>query len=350
MAAEKIFFASPDIKSELLDSGIFSPETSDCRLIKSNPVRDVRYFEKGFFVKTDRRGSSFKKEYNTGLLLQNSGIPVVEHLAYGTTAAGSILVTRAAAAGCVDMLNYVSGKALSPQALHNFTGFLLKFKESPFFHSDFHLGNILFHPETNSFMLVDVHAVRRKLVWEKFYTPFCVYKPLFSLREQLSNSQMLELLNFIGTDNAEKLYIRGMQKEAAMILKQWQKRKKQFDDNYNKFIRCENGMRIYQDAPADFRDRAEIISTSDGAKLFTVSHFLRLASIAHCKIWAYDPASETIFAEKLPTSCQFANADDAADMMWRASLYNLPTDAGQWMSDGTNRTFLKELTALNFTL
>ena len=68
--ANRYFFASPELRSELPDD----PEIllKDAVTVKQNPVRDVR-FNSGYFIKTDRRRfHGFKGEFNAAMKLSAS--------------------------------------------------------------------------------------------------------------------------------------------------------------------------------------------------------------------------------------------------------------------------------------
>ena len=145
-------------------------------VVKQSSVRVVFKVEDLFYVKLEqplglwRRLRSFfspkaASEFTVGHALEAAGVPVVKHLGWAQCGSSNMLLTEAVPGSC-SVHEYwhneiVYGNLPKRKFLDSFAEFLKVFFASGFYHPDFHLGNILYSPETEKFALVDVYGVSR---------------------------------------------------------------------------------------------------------------------------------------------------------------------------------------------
>ena len=120
----------------------------------------------GFFRRLARRlHPDAEREFRAIELLEKRGIPVVSPVAWGVAGDSSAIITRAAD-GTVDVLGvltgYLDSDAPIPEAfLHDFSAFLTGLMRKGLYLPDFHNGNLLYRPETGTFLVVDPLGVKR---------------------------------------------------------------------------------------------------------------------------------------------------------------------------------------------
>ena len=134
---------------------------------------------------------------------------------------------------------YIIGGKDHTVFLYKLAGFLKKFIYSGFFHPDFHLGNVLYSPQTGQFALVDVYGISR---------PECLavsqmermYKIVLAFRDIISDVEAEKLVLFLGVrdtpEEARLYFYSALKVEAAFLNDEWPKRCRQILENYRKFI------------------------------------------------------------------------------------------------------------------
>lgn len=157
-------------------------------LVRKRVFRNVSYRSKSenseplFFIKNDPSYNFVDKvksifrtrlwnEFNSAVVLQQAGVPVVEHIAVGKKGKESCLITRAFNGDSLSNLFHQMSsyrKNKRSYILEEFCRFLCKFIEGSFYHPDLHLDNILFcfDSEKIEFINIDVYGVQKRKLSE----------------------------------------------------------------------------------------------------------------------------------------------------------------------------------------
>ena len=288
MFSDFVHFASPEAKAQL-------PENLNTLLtggspVKHNPVRDV-FKKNGFFIKTDhRKFHTFTREFNTALALQTSGIPVVSHLAYGRCGRDNFLITCELenAVTAEEFLNSGSDKK---DFIESFTALMQKWQDSKFFHADPHFGNLLYVPEKNLTVLVDVHDIRMRLFRSKYHSD--IIRFIFNLRGKTTHRNLLELWKKFHVADPEKHFDRLLKQEISRLKAEWNKRRNQLFSAYPKFsTQCGNWLAAsqYKDSFTEFQEE----KVTDANAYFAASFFLTLFQIPHRRCIALDRENNSV--------------------------------------------------------
>jgi hypothetical protein len=222
--------------------------------VKKNPVRTVFRIDDLFFVKVEqpfefrRQIRSFLlpkagREFLVARALEAEGVPVVKHLGWAKCGSSNMLLTEAVP-DARSVLEYwyseiVYGNKAKKKFLDGFCAFLKQFLDSGFYHPDFHIGNILYSPAKEEFLLVDVYGLSRpeKLSVRQLDEHSRI---ILELAGRLSDQEACELLLKIRDDfsleEAQDFWRKGLEKKALAANKNWPKRRAQIQDNYSKFI------------------------------------------------------------------------------------------------------------------
>ena len=288
MFSDFIHFASPEAKAQL-------PENLNTLLtggipVKYNPVRDV-FKKNGFFIKTDHRQfHTFTREFNTALALQRAGIPVVEHLACGKSGKDNFLIT-CELENAVTAEEFLNSGDDKKDFIRSFTALMQKWQDSKFFHADPHFGNLLYVPEKNLTVLVDVHDIRMRLFRRRHRADISRF--IFNLRGRTPHHTLLELWEKFHIADPEKHFDRLLKQEIRRLKTEWNKRCGQLFSAYPKFsARCGNWLVAsqYKDSFTGFPEE-----TVPGAKeYFAASFFLTLFQIPHRRCIALNCENNSI--------------------------------------------------------
>ncbi len=295
------------------------------QLIKAGKVREVKR-NGDIFLKLDRRKhTSFKREYKCAIRLKNCGIPVTEPLFYTRTVRGNYLATKAFNGIAVD--EYLKNNMPEPAFFRQAAELLLKMLDANFIHTDFHLGNLLYSPENKTFSLVDVDAVKKIPSFIKKLLPVHLkFHLLTEFRGWLTKKELLELFAFAGVPDGEKLYCATFIRDAAHILRTWERRKQQILEGYKKFTYCIDGDLFDSDAKDE--EFAGTESLSSGRSIFLAHFYLKLIKIPHRKVLRFSPAAgEILIAGENTTPAPEA---EAQEMVERLRFYGIETDIGDW--------------------
>ncbi|MBR2374503.1 MAG: hypothetical protein IKA87_09775 [Lentisphaeria bacterium] len=291
--ASKWYFSSDAAGKELGDSPL--DLLADAEMIKSNAVRKV--FRSGkYFIKFDRRATGgFRSEFQAAQLCRKSGVPAVEHLAWGRTPEGFFLITRAAE-GFIETARWLKTRQEWQvyTAVADFLGLILG---SGLFHPDLHLGNVLVNPENREIKLVDLHGIRNKNFFDRFRS-YMMQRAVMEMRDHVSDSGMLELIERCGIRNGRAFFSGALMREAVLLRKSFPKRKRQVLSGYPKFTRMEpDGTLTDIAASAEDLAKAEIIRLPEAETLFLFHFFLDLAHIPHRRVLSFDRKNQTVRLE-----------------------------------------------------
>lgn len=297
-------------------------------MVKHNPVREV-FFNSGYFIKRDSRKShTFAKEFSAAQKLHRRKIAVVEHLAHGKCEDGNYLITRGVP-DSVTVEDHLFAQPVTEKFMDEFVNFLRIWKRSGFFHTDAHLGNVLYVPQNGEFTLVDVRGVRKKLLWEQlwFRCPTDVMRFIFNLRGHISFSRIEELLREFGCRYPQRSLQEMVKAESARLLKEWDKRKRQLFNAYPKFS-CQNGKNLvaaqYQENYTMFPEES---SDNAGAE-FAASFFLTLFQIPHRRVCAVN--LEKNLLRRAPELSGIPGDEDIREAAMPLDMCGLPHKGSDW--------------------
>ena len=287
MAKNKWIYCSSKVQNELPSPPQLLLENAE--IVKHNPVRDV-FFKDGYFIKCDyRKRHGFEKEFKAAQQLAKKNIATVEHLACGSHKNCNYLITRALE-DSQTVEEYLLKSPADELFKGAFAGFLDLWRNSPFFHTDAHLGNLLYQPGKNSLTLVDVRGVKKRSLWKKRYhgCPADVARFIFNFRGSLSCAEVLDLLTQNLCSEPEKVFQKMLKKECARILKEWPKRSRQLFSGYPKFSRITGeNMLVLSAFQGTYLQYPEETSPDAGSE-FAASFFLSLLQIPHRRVCAAD--------------------------------------------------------------
>ena len=297
LAANSWHYASEEVCQELKNDPLSLLAGGEN--VKSNTVRQV--FRSGdYYIKLDRRANkSFCGEFNSARLCAAENIPAVEHLAWGRSAEGSWLVTRAAD-GFVESASLFKYRQ-NFEVYERAAEFLKKIFDSKIYHPDLHMGNVLTDTAGKCFCLVDLHGVRKRNFFDRFRI-YMMHRAVMEFRNTLSDSEMLHLIDLCGIRNPESFFRKALAREAGFLRNVTPKRRRQILNGYFKYTRIESDGRIV-DIEAEEKElaRCEMIVSPDAGELFLFHFFLTQAKIPHRRILAFDPAGGScLIEEELP--------------------------------------------------
>lgn len=222
-------------------------------IVKENPVRIVFKVEDLFYVKMEKPTGFWRKlrshlhpkaarEFAVGQALEAADVPVVRHLGWARNGSANMLLTEAMP-DSRSVLEYwnseiIYGNLEPHKFLAGFGKFLKTFFSSGFYHPDFHIGNILYSPTTDSFALVDVYGISfvGKLSAKQINTHNRI---LLELWRGLSDSEAVNFITQVTNlppEEAQSFWQSGLKSRVARTQKDWSKRQNQILNNYAKFI------------------------------------------------------------------------------------------------------------------
>ena len=262
----------------------FAKLVSDAICVKRSPVREVLHSGR-YFIKHDlRRRVDFKKEFDNARYLEQLGVPVVKHLAYGESEDGAYLVTEALE-GAVELGDFCSAGVPEKSFMLNLVSFIRNMARVKLRHRDLHPGNVLYVPSDGSFALVDVREVKRNTFWHPFRKRE-FFELLTGVRDNLPESEILHYLELAGCSDPEKFLVAEEKRKLAALKLRWLRRREQILTGYPKFTRIEGGMLINRDAGID--DLSGAITESASEAEFLAYYYLRLSHIPTVKVLGYD--------------------------------------------------------------
>ncbi len=308
------------------------------QLIKAGKIREVRR-NGDIFLKLDhRRHASFKKEFKRAVQLQKSGIPVTEQLFYARTGRGNYLATRAFDGIAAD--EYLKKNVPDREFFRNAAQLLIKMLDANFIHTDFHLGNLLYSPENRTFSLVDVDSVMKVPAFVKCFIPeYVKFDLLTKFKGWMLKNDLLELFEFAGVTDKEKLYSQLFIREAAYIRHTWDRRRRQILEGYKKFTYCfENDL---FDSDAEENDFVNAVKLESGRSIFLAHFYLNLINVPHRRALRFSPATGEVLL--VPENTCPAPENEAREMVERLRIYGIETDITDWRK---NPDGLPELAAV----
>ena len=274
---------------------------AEAETVKSNAVRKV-YRSGSFYIKLDRRaGRSFCGEFNAALFCQREGIPVVEHLAWGKSSEGALLITRSAD-GFEEAASLFRSRQ-SRELYQSFGGFLRKIFESRVYHPDFHGGNILINPENGQCLLVDLHGIRKRTFFDHLFRMGLMTRCIMEVRNCCSDGEMIELIESCGIPGGEAFFTSSLARENKFLAELLPKRRKQILSGYFKYT-CEAGSKLIDVSAKESEvEESEELLLPEGEELFLFHFFLTFAKIPHRRVLAFDRKSGAIWLEKELPRC-----------------------------------------------
>lgn len=320
------------------DLTCFDPDAlfESCCTVKASAVREVRTDGKIFIKLDKRKHHSFEWEFNRGLELTACGIPTVRPLFFATSEKGSYLVTEAF--NGINLEDYLKTNIPNEKFFFDAASLLKKMLSHGFLHTDFHLGNLLYSPESGKFILVDVEGIRK--------IPRCLmpliprhisFHLLTEFRNLLNKEQLLQLFRFVGMSRPENFYNAIFRRNAAFIRHSWSKRRQQILSSYRKFTFLQDSKLI----DSDLKDLPETIQWYDNGKALFLAHFyLKLIRMPHRMAAAFDLSTGKVAL--LPAKADCADESITREMIQRMNFYSVKTDINDWQQSNG----LPELSAL----
>jgi hypothetical protein len=303
------------------------------QLIKENPVRQVFKCGKFFFKIDKRKFNSLKKEFNHANKISAHGIPVVPHLAVSENTLVTLGVENA-----VELKSYLSENIPDEKMLSAFADFVALLKKSNLRHNDLHAGNVLYIPNDNKFLLVDL--CNANIVPSFFKSPSCHYSHLvMEIRSNLSREKLYPLLQICCSEkNPKDVFETELQKDTVQIISSWPKRKNQILSGYGKFTRKDGDFLFSADAPKDLSETIKI--TGNAKKYMLLHYFLELNHIPHRKVRAIYESD--IYLEKLDNAASIQNSGLYEDFCQRLFLCGINSAPEDWktVSEKSNLTTL----------
>ncbi len=324
-------------------------------IVKENPVRIVFKVEDLFYVKLEHPLGFWQKlrnffspkaarEFAVGRALENAEVPVVKHLGWAKCGSQNMLLTEAMPESCSAHEYWhneiVYGNTSKRKFLNAFAGFLKIFFNSGFYHPDFHLGNILYSPATESFALVDVYGISRpdKLSKQQINEHSRIFLELY---RGLSDSEAIELILQVRSDlypeSAGSFWKTEMAGKAVQFEKSWGKRQAQIEKNYSKFVE------IFNAAGNEFLVRKVLGTTtavdlskipdcltgnyfdimrlpcSEAEELWLESFRLELLGVDHLRPLVFEKPG-VLYFEKAPDGAHKPAQDKAEEFISRAKI------------------------------
>ncbi len=340
-----------------------------CVVAKANPVRTV--FRRGaYYIKVELPKPMLSLGFWSGLLhskmereflaagaLRAAGVPAVEALGYGWGEGSSALVTRAVdsamPAGDYYYKEFVKKGSGPEKFLEGWTDFTRRLLDSGFHHPDFHNGNILYVPETERFLLVDVYGVRRPAGGLRSSQLEAMRRIVFEMRRPLSPERLEALIAACGIPDARDYMEKGLRAEAKLLLKKWPKRKEQILSGYGKFVKkiSFEGREIWmpldlaRETDANEADLDKGLfdmqrgNTEELVRLLLSAFYCQFAGLPHRRVFAYDPSARTVYLEKADLSKPPGEAELESYNRY-ARLYGVEAKASSLGRDSLGRLIM----------
>lgn len=347
-------------------------------VVKQSSVRVVFKVENLFYVKLEQPFDFWRKlrnffspkaarEFATGRALEAAGVPVVKHLGWAKCGSSNMLLTEAMSDSC-SVHEYwhneiVYGNVSKKKFLDNFAEFLKVFFASGFYHPDFHLGNILYSPTTESFALVDVYGVIRpnELSDRQINEHSRIFLELY---RGLSDSEAVDFLmkvrNELTLGTAKGFWEAGLAGKPAQFEKSWSKRQEQIENNYSKFVEVLN----VSDNEFLVRKVLGTVSTvslekipdcltgnyfdimrlpcSEAEDIWLESFRLELLGIDHLRALVFEKPG-VLYFEKAPDGAPKAPQDKAEEFTARAKTLGMDVDAESLLQLSNGRIAIAKL-------
>lgn len=305
-----------------------SPETlfENGTVVKANPVRKV-VRNGDFFIKYDQKFfNGLRKEFKNAEKLERAGIPVVKHLAVSR----HHLITLAEK-NAVELKHYLLKNVPSDEMLAGFGDFLRQLRQKRLYHTDLHSGNILYIPEENRFVLVDVKSAdcgfRLSPMPKSWYIHI-----IMEMRRYLPKTKLLELISRSGLDSEQKFFEADLAAEFEEMADDWQRREKQIISGYGKFVKVSDNITYSADAPENISG-GECICVPDPMAYMLVHHYLELNHIPHRPVWAITGNSVTLGT--LPENSAAPEPDLVEEYRKRLEICGIDSTDADWItSDG----------------
>lgn len=274
----------------------FSDLIARATCVKTSPVREVLKSGK-YFIKHDFRARvDFKKEFDNARYLEELGVPVVKHVAYGRSASGAYLVTEALE-GAVELGDFCRNRIPESSFMLKLVSFVRNLQRVKLRHRDLHTGNVLYVPNSAVFSLVDVRAVKRNRFWHP-YRKEEFFELLAGVRDNLPENEMIHYLELAGCRDAKK-YLADEDKRKLKALKLIrQRRRKQILSGYPKFTRCEGNLII--DRYTTDEELKNAVAEDAAQEEFLAGYYLNILHLPNGRILGYDLSNAKILLPAEP--------------------------------------------------
>ena len=274
-----------------------------------------------------------KSEFESAVFLEKHSIPHAEYLGWGIKGNEGMLIS-------LELANAVNARdfwfehaAVNVEKkklfLLNFSSFLKLFFSSGLLHPDFHIGNLLFKPDSFQFFIVDPYGIKETGVPSPSDI-FSMSRIIGALRGELSDTEAMDLIINSGMaediSRAGKLWPKILKAEAEEIEKLWPKRKLQILKSSSRYaMQIHDGLFIRNSmygkpffSPDMLNDEKFIKTTfklleipgEKAEKLWLASFRLQFHRIAHPMPLAWVKSSEAphilYFSRDLETPCLHA--------------------------------------------
>lgn len=320
---------------ELLDDWFERwPELMESNQVKTNSARTVFTVDSRYFVKQfTPRGilnrvialfySKAKTEFNTGLALEKSGIPVVNYLGWGRSGSCSMLVSAAEPDASTVLQQWHRNPQQRSELLEKLANLTRLLMVNRWFHPDYHAGNLLYR--NGDLCLVDVYGLRRTAVFSR-KQKLRMTAIILGLREHISDAEAHKFIFDSGiADNeatAVAIWRDALFRDGRRIANDWQRRRRQILNNYPKFVEVQDNIllrRLADGAVADLENAVkEKYSPEIALEIWLQSFFLELQGIAHRKVLAWEN-NNIIYLEN-PEILPEADSEKVIEFINRATL------------------------------
>ena len=298
----------------------------DAILVKDNKVREVRR-SGNYFIKFDHRANhGFAREFAIAQKLRRAGIPVVDHLFYGRGANGNYLVTGAFV-GSVDVATYLRNHVPELKFFERIADMQTSMLKKGFLHTDFHMGNLLYNENEDSFALVDVRKIRQVPLWLMNRLPELVrFQGLLEFRKVLRRGDLFRIFRRAGVTNPSKFYEDMFTEDNQALRDEWPRRRRQILSGYLKFTRKEGN--VLYNSHATEKELASAVKIPGGKAAFLAGFFLDMANIPHRQLLKYELDTGTAYAE--PECTVQPGGEAAIEMMTRLNFYDILSNPSDW--------------------
>ncbi len=319
-------------------------------IIKSNKKRTV-YRIDGFYVKHEHPTEWFhkiknlfnpksKKEFESGLLLKNTGISSVPVVRWERRGFDSYLVTQEISGTFLLrdlLLNFDISFQEINSLLTSLSGFLNSLVEKKVYHPDLHSGNILVKKENGRyhFYLVDLYGVRLKKDISK-KDLFDLFGWLVTVLWPLDEDRIKDFLvssGFCNEREAEDRWLELVRYRIAYIRHRCRKRKKKLFTNSSicKAIRLRDTVFLIKDKGAEKRKCdfiMKVLSNEDALRCWENSYFLSLFGIPVLShfLWVKNKSLPSVIMVEMPKKLRPLSYLDSDKVAFAVERFNFWTN------------------------
>ena len=211
---------------------------------------------------------------------------------------------------------------------------------SGFYHPDFHIGNILYSPTSESFALVDVYGISlpKKLSDSEIAEHTQIVLELYrGLSDSEATNFLMQIRNDLTLGRAKEIWQAGLESKALKAQASWQKRQAQIHNNYSKFVEVLNisnneflvrktlgiGSTVSLNEIPDCLTGNHFdimrLSHDDAQNFWMESFYLEILGIDHLRPLIFEKPG-VLYFEKAPDGAPKASPEKAAQFIARAEI------------------------------